>query len=145
MQDCIKYIANALELLQSCAKPSIWPKEIFNNSKVVQDHLMKIPEIFYDKNTQQSYACNLLTTQRATFSDFNYSAVKLLYILHHISLSLHGLTALGNIICFIAWVGDILQYYRQTSNIGHTLVGNKIVDHPDVVGASPVGNAPTIG
>ena len=33
--------------------------------------------------------------------------------------------------------------YHQTSNIRHTLVGDKIVDHSDVVGASPVGAAPT--
>ena len=33
--------------------------------------------------------------------------------------------------------------YRKTSNISRTLVGNKIVDNPDVVGASPVGAAPT--
>ena len=33
--------------------------------------------------------------------------------------------------------------YRKTSNISRVLVGNKIVDHPDVVGASPVGAAPT--
>ena len=33
--------------------------------------------------------------------------------------------------------------YRETSNISHTLVANKIVDHSDVVGASPVGAAPT--
>ena len=33
--------------------------------------------------------------------------------------------------------------YRQVSNTRRTLVGNKIVDHPDVVGASPVGAAPT--
>ena len=33
---------------------------------------------------------------------------------------------------------------RQTSNIKRTLVGNKIVDHSDVVGASPVGAAPTM-
>ena len=33
--------------------------------------------------------------------------------------------------------------YRQTSNISRTLVGNKIVDHSDVVGASPIGAAPT--
>ena len=33
--------------------------------------------------------------------------------------------------------------YRKTSNISHTLVGNKIVDNWDVVGASPVGAAPT--
>ena len=33
--------------------------------------------------------------------------------------------------------------YRQVSNIKRTLVGNKIDDHSDVVGASPVGAAPT--
>ena len=33
--------------------------------------------------------------------------------------------------------------HRKTSNIRRTLVGNKIVDHSDVVGASPVGAAPT--
>ena len=33
--------------------------------------------------------------------------------------------------------------YHKTSNIRRTLVGNKIVYHSDVVGASPVGAAPT--
>ena len=33
--------------------------------------------------------------------------------------------------------------YRKVSNIRATLVGSKIVDHSDVVGASPVGAAPT--
>ena len=33
--------------------------------------------------------------------------------------------------------------YRQVSNIRRTLVGNQIVDHSDVVGASPVGAATT--
>ena len=37
----------------------------------------------------------------------------------------------------IAWT------YRQVSNIRRTLVGNKIVNISDVVGASPVGTAPT--
>ena len=41
------------------------------------------------------------------------------------------------------WVLIFHMYYRQVSNIRHTLVGNKIVDHSDVVGASPVGAAPT--
>ena len=31
--------------------------------------------------------------------------------------------------------------YRQTSNMKFTLVGNVIVDHSNVVGASPVGAA----
>ena len=34
---------------------------------------------------------------------------------------------------------QIREKHRQTSNISHTLVGNKIADHSDVVGASPVG------
>ena len=34
-------------------------------------------------------------------------------------------------------------YYHQVSNISRTLVGNKIVDHSDLVGALPVGAAPT--
>ena len=33
--------------------------------------------------------------------------------------------------------------YRQTSNISRTFIGNIIVDHSDVIGASPVGAAPT--
>ena len=36
-----------------------------------------------------------------------------------------------------------IMTYRQVSNIRRTLVGNEIVDHTDVVGASPVGAAPT--
>ena len=39
----------------------------------------------------------------------------------------------------------VIQYlnYRQTSNTIRTIAGNTIVDHSDVVGASPVGAAPT--
>ena len=39
--------------------------------------------------------------------------------------------------------GSLEGVYRKVSNIRRTLVGNKIVDHSDVVGASPVGAAPT--
>ena len=37
--------------------------------------------------------------------------------------------------------GDVICNYRQTSNMRRTLLGNKIVDHSDVVGASPIGTA----
>ena len=37
------------------------------------------------------------------------------------------------------WVIGVI--YRQTSNISHTLVDNKIADHSDVFGASPVGDS----
>ena len=48
----------------------------------------------------------------------------------------------------ITWVNDdpvlgCLHVYRQVSNIRRTLAVNKFVDHLDVVGASPVGAAPT--
>ena len=33
--------------------------------------------------------------------------------------------------------------YRKTCSISRALVDNKIVDHSDVVGASPIGAAPT--
>ena len=38
---------------------------------------------------------------------------------------------------------DYASQYRKTSNIRRALVGNTIVNHSDVVGASPVGAAPT--
>ena len=43
----------------------------------------------------------------------------------------------------VSMSNKIFETYRQVSNISCTLVGNKIVDHSDVVGASPVGAAPT--
>ena len=45
---------------------------------------------------------------------------------------------------FIPTPLGMLGNYRQTSDTSHTLVGNKIVDNSDVVGASPVGVAPII-
>ena len=36
-----------------------------------------------------------------------------------------------------------VEEYRQVSNISRTFAGYKIVDHSDVVEASPVGAAPT--
>ena len=39
--------------------------------------------------------------------------------------------------------GVSINKYRQVSNIRRILVRNWIVDHSDVVGASPVGAAPT--
>ena len=38
---------------------------------------------------------------------------------------------------------DLFKYYPKVSNIRRTLEGNEIVDHSDVVGAAPVGAAPT--
>ena len=45
--------------------------------------------------------------------------------------------------CVRAQWKNMKNMYRKVSNIRRTLVGNKIVDHSDVVGVSPVGAAPT--
>ena len=41
------------------------------------------------------------------------------------------------------WYDISITKYRQVSNIRRTLIGNEIVDNSDVVGAAPVGAAPT--
>ena len=41
------------------------------------------------------------------------------------------------------FMGNAFCNYRETSNINHTLIGNKIVNNSDVVGASPVDAAPS--
>ena len=46
-------------------------------------------------------------------------------------------------IYYISEIFGPQEMYRKTSNISRTLVGNKIVYNSDVVGASPVGAAPT--
>ena len=43
----------------------------------------------------------------------------------------------------IPYTHQLIWIYRQVSNIRRTLEGNKIVDHSDIDGASPVGAAPT--
>ena len=44
--------------------------------------------------------------------------------------------------CYVQYSSSHCDY-RKTCNISRTLVANKIVDNSDVVGASPVGVAPT--
>ena len=91
-------------------------------------------------------------------------------VIHWINVSFHWVyfhtvinsyTLYSHMTCItnkgISWSGESVHWcvkclqswhlrtmvYRQISNIRHTLVGNKLVDHSDVVGASPVGAAPT--
>ena len=53
----------------------------------------------------------------------------------------HGHWYLGSL--FHQVISSYGNDYHQTSNIRCTLVGDKIVNHSGVVGASPVGTAPT--
>ena len=45
--------------------------------------------------------------------------------------------------CYVMSSAARVMITYKTCNISHTLVGNKIVDHSDVVGVPPVGAAPT--
>ena len=57
--------------------------------------------------------------------------------------------SLSPILLYQGHIGTWTKYlsakvtYHQTSNVSCTSVSNKLVDHSDVVGASPVGAAPT--
>ena len=57
-------------------------------------------------------------------------------------VSIHVPTQL---LAFTSDVARVLNFstYRKVFNVRGTLVGNKTVDHTNVVGASPVGAAPT--
>ena len=59
------------------------------------------------------------------------------YSFKHCFLVENSDQGMGNNLELLSWA------CCQTSNISCTLVGNKIVDHSHVVGASPVGAAPT--
>ena len=71
----------------------------------------------------QNYEMELVTYTRSFFHQYDLS------VHLYICLSVSPMTA----------VMPLEIQYHQASNISHTLVGNKIVDHSDVVGASPIG------
>ena len=79
--------------------------------------------------------------------------VQLISVVHafqEVNLTLSELTLNFNLFIHIISKNDMTiplvdkveSGYRQTFD-GHTIVGNQIVDHSDVVGALPVGAAPT--
>ena len=59
------------------------------------------------------------------------------HLIQNIPVSLGRLMSIG------CWMSENVYTYCEISNISCTLVGNKIVHHSDVVGASPVSTAPT--
>ena len=76
--------------------------------------------------------------------------LKIMYLKFHSNFpGVNELTMpVNGVTIVLCWGIDLMfkfsyYIYRKTSNINRTLVGNKIVDNSDVVGASPVGAAPT--
>ena len=66
-----------------------------------------------------------------------------LLLAHHSSYIDYVLRNMHTVLFFMLVDSCDEIYYRKTSSISRTLVGNKIVDNSEVVGASPVGAAPT--
>ena len=80
--------------------------------------------------------------------DYRWSDISRLLLIAEWVTSSHNLAIwyvmlYFDIVVYILFWNVSRQVYRQVSNIRRTLIGNKIVDHSDVVGALPVGAAPT--
>ena len=109
--------------------PLMW---YFNPSSAVH-----VPTLQWHHNrrdgisNQQHLHCSLnrLFRRRSKKTSKEYILRKLVHVHAHTYIFKH--------LCPYRWT------YCQVSNISGTLVGNKIVDHSDVVGAAPVGAAPT--
>ena len=88
---------------------------------------------YYDRDLGQHWLGQWITRNNVDLSS------KGIYDIHLRATSREALLKL------IRNTGDYTYHitYRKVSNIRRTLVGNKIVDHSDVVGASPAGAAPT--
>ena len=68
---------------------------------------------------------------------------KLVFVKRVYEVASEKLGKFGCILFISSMINPAVTTYRQVSNIRRTLVGNKIVEHSDVVWASPVGAAPT--
>ena len=76
------------------------------------------------------------------FRNINQYHNKTLPFQSSIAASIGNIKSIVGVQCNILTI--LFDTYRQTSTIVRTLVGYKVVDHSEVVGASPVGAAPTI-
>ena len=83
------------------------------------------------------------------YSHNSYCSIILIRDTRVVDIILCGRLSLIYIVYSIPWLLIYLVMikfhidYRLTSNISCTLAGNRIVDNSDVVGAAPVGTAPT--
>ena len=116
---------------------SLAPVSLFSQFEVAQPNgMLSVPmegcHVAYSQETVGTAFCTYRLSNTA-----NIMAANTLVI--HCGLVAPYGCKLGSVfVQVMAW-----HMYRQVSNIRRTLAGNYIVDHSDVVGASPVGAAPT--
>ena len=91
------------------------------------------------------YVHRLVCSSNSTHWSLHEHVTTTFFIFQHTYLLLIHKSAYRSfcIVGLFEWLPKFNSIYRKTSNISRTSVGNKIVDHSDVVGASPVGAAPT--
>ena len=58
-------------------------------------------------------------------------------------ITLKRIISVGHSVLFFV-IECVWQYRKTYNDIGHTVIGNKLVDYSDVIGASPVGADPAI-
>ena len=136
---------------------SIYKSPLLIQGFLYKDKMVSWPSYLYNRNTCISKVTYLYKWQSGypqphcwPNSEQNWEALR---SGNSLCLS-HGLSSVGSSTCsavsaevYSDWVGiipnDVLKLLPSISNIRRTLRGNTLVDHSDVVGASPVGAAPT--
>ena len=110
---------------------------------------------WFSKNliSQIEYALNCITKIFSIFclTDFNFQGRTLKFnAVSSVRMLFHSCSVFDKIFQYGKWylaeylsTSNVDGIYCHTSNIRCTLVGNKTVDHSDVVGTSPVGTAST--
>ena len=116
VQERRKSSALSMELRLACTNPLIWYDII----------VFLLFSLGWHTNCQYHENQVYHMPKHITYLDTN------IFIHHHFIHHKHHIV-----------IKDQGQTYPQTSNISHMLVDNKIVYHSNVVGASPVGPAPT--
>ena len=114
VQDYSIIRALAMEILQSCTKPSNYNIDIEGFVQVRRNCIAKALELHLDWSNP------------TVGTKWGWGLLKL------------------SLLISLWWKSLICKNtsYRKTSNISHTSVGDEIVDNSDVIGASPVGAAP---
>ena len=149
-------IANALELRLSCTNPSIWDEglckkdatPLLTHWSYVSLALTHRFVFIHTSSTELTDSASELEPVSTSYSSSkggsesssSWSASENAAASMNQRSSSELRTAAVSLLCNR---NNHWEDYRKVSNIRRTQVGNKIVDHSDVVGASPVGAAPT--
>ena len=136
-------------LLQGPTKSKVNPIGHQGPRVGVTKPISSVPSIFSIVKTHVRYWISCLYLTGVTTAQLqghlsNINVIQFFFIWRNYRMELELPPPLDCLLDWLLyWQGWLTLNYHQVSNISYTLVGNKIVGHSDVVGASPVGAAPT--